>query len=76
MTTVTTMTTGTPGAAGEVPGHSQRLRGKIALVLPELLAAGRALMDHPRIAELYPEYLFTLHCMTRASVPLMEAALG
>ena len=76
MTTATTVTTGTPGAAGETTGHSQRLRGKIALVLPELLAVGRALMDHPRIAELYPEYLFTLHCMTRASVPLMEAALG
>lgn len=28
---------------------------------------------HPRIRELYPEYLFTSHSIIRASVPLMEA---
>lgn len=55
--------------------HSQRLRGKIALVLPELQALGRALHTHPRIADLYPEYLFVTHCMVRATVPMMEAAL-
>jgi hypothetical protein len=54
---------------------SERLRRKIELVLPELIAAGRRLFTHPRIDDLYPEYLFTSHCVVRASVPLMEAAL-
>ena len=38
------------------------------------LAAGRRLFDHPRLAELYPEYLVTMHGIIRASVPLMETA--
>ncbi len=33
-------------------------------------------MDDGRLADLYPEYLFTFHCILRANVPLMEAALG
>ena len=45
--------------------NSQRLRAKISLVNPELIAASHALRNHPRIADLYPEYLFTLHCITR-----------
>jgi hypothetical protein len=55
-------------AAGE------RLRTKISLALPELLAASRRLATDDRIAELYPEYLFAIHCVVRASVPLMETA--
>jgi hypothetical protein len=55
--------------------ESERLRRKIELVLPELAAAGRRLFTHPRIEDLYPEYLFISHCVVRASVPLMEAAL-
>jgi hypothetical protein len=31
-------------------------------------------VKHPRVRELYPEYLFTLHSVIRASVPLMETA--
>jgi hypothetical protein len=31
-------------------------------------------MAHPRLEDFYPEYLFSSHCMARASVPLMEAA--
>jgi hypothetical protein len=54
--------------------ESERLRGKIQLVLPALTAAGRRLTDHPRARELYPEYLFVSHCIIRASVPLMETA--
>jgi hypothetical protein len=54
--------------------ESERLRGKIELVLPELIGASRRLVDDARIADLYPEYLFTLHCVIRASVPLMEVA--
>jgi Iron-containing redox enzyme len=55
-------------------GNAQRLRGTVGLVLGELVSAGERLVYHPRIRELYPEYLFTLHCIIRASVPLMETA--
>jgi hypothetical protein len=55
-------------------GHAERLRGTVGLVLGELLSAGERLVHHPRVRELYPEYLFTLHCVIRASVPLMETA--
>jgi len=54
--------------------HSESLRGKIDLVLPELVAAGRRLIEHPRVRELYPEYLVSSHWIIRASVPLMEVA--
>jgi hypothetical protein len=54
--------------------ESERLRRKIELALPTLLDASRRLTTHPRIVELYPEYLFTMHCVVRASVPLMETA--
>ncbi len=54
--------------------ESQRLRTKIELVLPVLAAAGRSLVSHPRIAELYPEHLITFHWIIRASVHLMETA--
>lgn len=55
--------------------HSKQLRAKIDLVLPHLMAASQAIVNHQRFSEFYPEYLFTIHCMIRASVPLMEAAL-
>jgi hypothetical protein len=56
--------------------NGERLFGTIGLVLRELGEAGERLMSHARIPELYPEYLFTLHCVIRASVPLMETAVG
>jgi hypothetical protein len=52
---------------------SDRLRRKIGVVIPALVSAGDRLIAHPRVRELYPEYLFTSHCVIRASVPLMEA---
>ena len=56
-------------------GEGARLRAKIELALPELLAASRRLGDPPaHPASCYPEYLFATHCVVRASVPLMEAA--
>lgn len=55
-------------------GESDYLRRKIGLLLPELVSAGRRLVTHPRIRELYPEYLLAMHGVIRASVPLMEAA--
>ena len=40
-----------------------------------MLAAGRRLIEHPRVGELYPAYLRASHWIIRASVPLMETAL-
>jgi len=54
--------------------ESGLLRNKLELVLPILLASGRRLFGHPRIRELYPEYLLMSHGVIRASVPLMERA--
>ncbi len=55
--------------------NSQLLRRKIGFVLDELVLASQSLTTHPRIVDLYPEYLFTVHSMIRASVPLMQTAL-
>ena len=63
------------GQPGSPVGRAETLRRKTGLLLPELFAAGQELIDHPRIGDLYPEYLFATHCIIRASVPLMEAAL-
>jgi heme oxygenase-like protein len=52
------------------------LRRKIGLVLPTLVDAGNRLIAHPQVRDLYPEYLFTSHCVIRASVPLMEAGVA
>ncbi len=56
--------------------NAEALRRKTGLVLPRLLRAGRRLVDHPRVAALYPEYLFAAHAIIRASVPLMQMTLG
>ncbi|HEX9488510.1 MAG TPA: iron-containing redox enzyme family protein [Gemmatimonadales bacterium] len=56
------------------PSNSERLRQKLDLLTTPARAASRALWTHPRFSELFPEYLFALHCSTRASVPLMQAA--
>ena len=54
------------------PAASGYLRRKIGLVLPALVDASDRVCKHPRVRELYPEYLVTSHCIIRASVPLME----
>jgi hypothetical protein len=56
-------------------GPSRVLRQKIALVSSSLHDVAARLWDHPRFAEIYPNYLFTNHAVVRASVPLMRAAL-
>jgi hypothetical protein len=56
--------------------ESRRLRGKLELVLPCVLATERRLIRHPAIRDLYPEYLVMTHGIVRASVPLMETALA
>lgn len=55
--------------------HSQVLRAKIEVALPTLKATVQAIEEHPQLSAIFSEYLFTLHCMIRASVPLMQAAL-
>jgi hypothetical protein len=55
--------------------NSSQLQLKLDLVLPHLNAAAAALWDHPRLTELYPSFLLTLHWIVRASVSLMERAL-
>ena len=59
-------------APARSPGRD--LRRKLRLVVPPLVAAGERLIAHPRVRDLYPDYLFTSHCVIRASVPLMETA--
>jgi hypothetical protein len=54
--------------------HSQRLRVKLKLALPELGLAGLAYTSHPRFTEILPQYMYATHCMIRASVPLMRVA--
>jgi|SRR5882762_7785849 len=54
--------------------HSRRLRAKIRLARNELDSVATALWTHPRLREIYPEFLFRNHAVIRASVPLMEAA--
>lgn len=55
-------------------GNAARLRAKIALVFPRQAYAAHAVLTHPRLLEIYPEYLFLLHCIARSAVPVMEAA--
>jgi Iron-containing redox enzyme len=55
-------------------GNAARFRGALGLVFGELVRAGERFVNHPRIGELYPEYLFTGHTIIRASVPLIETA--
>jgi hypothetical protein len=56
-------------------GVSARLRRKIELAVGPFAAAFTALVDHPRIAELWPAYLSMQHAIIRATVPLTEAAM-
>jgi hypothetical protein len=63
-----------PVASTSPLSNAERLRGTLKLVLWKLSAAGEQLVKHPRVRELYPEYLFALHSVIRASVPLMETA--
>ena len=66
------MTTSVTGAAAG--RQAALLRTKVDLVFAAVQRAGRRLVDHPRIRELYPEYLVAAHGIVRASVPLMETA--
>jgi hypothetical protein len=54
--------------------RSGALRLKLDLAGQEFDKAARAFWRHRRLAELIPDYLFLIHGIIRASVPLMECA--
>ena len=54
--------------------ESDLLRRKLSVPLPALLGVAPRMIEHPRVADVYPDFLFTSHCIIRASVPLMETA--
>jgi hypothetical protein len=64
----------TQAPAARIDTASVRLRGKIALVIDPFAAACTELVTHPRLRELWPEYLILQHAIIRATVPLTEAA--
>jgi hypothetical protein len=63
------------GAGGALAAPSASLRTTLGFVLPVLRDAVRRLVEHPRMPELYVEYLVASHGIIRASVPLMHTAL-
>ena len=55
---------------------SSRLRRKLGLLVAPFAVTYDALVEHPRLRELWPEYLVLQHQIIRATVPLTEAALA
>jgi hypothetical protein len=53
---------------------SARLRMKLDMAYPALRASAERIWCSPRLDELYPEYLRTMHTIVRSAVPLLEAA--
>ncbi len=58
-------------AGSEVIGRSQRLRAILSLTQGPLTELVSAVWYHPRLGELYPEFLFAMLGVMRASVPVM-----
>jgi hypothetical protein len=54
--------------------HSQRLRETMSLVRGPLNSLIREVWFHPRLSELFPEFLFAMYGITVASAPAMRAA--
>jgi len=54
---------------------SERLDLVVSLLGARFRAVGERLWSHPEMAQLYPGVLYRMHCETRASVGLMEAAV-
>jgi hypothetical protein len=54
---------------------SRRVRRQLDAAVGPLTDACTALVEHPRLRELWPEYLVLQHQIIRATVPLTEAAL-
>lgn len=54
----------------------QRLCSRIELALPAMLSITNATANHPRLREIFPQFLVRGHWLLRFSVPLMESALA
>jgi hypothetical protein len=52
---------------------SAYLRRKIGLVSGPFAEAGHGVFTHPRLGELWPEYMVTQHTIIRSTVPVMRA---
>lgn len=61
--------------AERLESSSSRVRRELADAVGPLSAACTALVEHPRLREVWPEYLVLQHQIIRATVPLTEAAL-
>ena len=59
---------------GDMATHSQRVRATISLARGRLTSLIRAVWFHPRLGELYPEFLFAMYGATVASAPAMREA--
>ena len=65
----------TEAPVAEPGASSARIRQELAGAIGPLTAACTALVGHPRLRELWPEYLVLQHQIIRATVPLTETAL-
>jgi Iron-containing redox enzyme len=54
--------------------HSEQLRTKLRIAKPCLDAAADSFWRHPKLARMFPDYLFMMHSIIRSSVALMGAA--
>lgn len=54
--------------------HGLRLQQTIRLAEPALAARTGVFWKHRQLTELFPEFLFLVHCSVRATIPLMQAA--
>lgn len=54
--------------------HSQRLRKTVSLVRGRLSSLIREVWLHPRLSDLYPEFLFSIYGVTVSSAPAMRVA--
>lgn len=56
--------------------RAELLRRKIELAGRLLAPSANALWNHPRLANIFPEFLLAIHGSVRATIPLMEAAIA
>lgn len=61
-------------ASCKVTGHGDLLKQKVRLASGDLFVALDRFWSQADIAERYPELLFHIHCVVRATVPAMEVA--
>ena len=58
----------------EIVPHSERLRAILSLAQTRLASLIHEVWSHPRLGELYPEFLFAMYGVTVASAPAMRLA--